>query len=75
MNSSSEITFTLLISECVIHTPLHRDHAAFFVNFCNSVERNTKNRFQPVKPLIDGAVSEALYDWTKINNYSMAVTA
>ena len=31
MHSSSEITFTLLISECVIHTPLHRDHAAFLL--------------------------------------------
>ena len=26
MHSSSEITFTFLISECVNHTPLHRDH-------------------------------------------------
>jgi len=31
MHSSSEITFTLLISECVIHTPLHTDHAAFLL--------------------------------------------
>jgi len=40
MHSSSEITFTLLISECVNHTPLHR-LCRLFVNLCNSVERET----------------------------------
>ena len=48
MHSSSEITFTLLIiSECVNHTQLHRDHAAFLLISTTLIlcrERHQKQR-------------------------------
>ena len=45
MHNSSEITFTLTISERVTQVPLYRDHA--FVNFCK--EKHQKERHSAVE--------------------------